>query len=171
MTVNLNSQAFLDQTQNDFAKKQMAELYMQVYQYAAEDFPSHPDLLRYIQELTRWMMSVDERLARQMEIISKHTHNIPPHTHGVIKHSITSPTSLVTLIPTENRIIKWSPIDYPIFVNTTLTTPNLVGNKITINSSSEGSAIPTIRRQLPIPLTLVPKLSPVLQDSLTGGVV
>lgn len=170
MSVNLNANAFIDQTQNDYAKKQVAELYMQVYQYAAEDFPSHPDLLRYIEDLTRWMISVDERLAKQMEIISSHTHKIPPHTHGVIKHSITTPAPLITLVPTQSGIIKWSPVNYPIFKNTTLTLPNLTGNKITMSSASEGSSLPTIRRQMPTPLSLVPKLSPVLQDSLTGGI-
>ena len=175
MSVNLNSAAFLNQTQNDYSKKLMAETYMQIYQYAAEDFPSHPDLSNFIIDLTTWMSSVDERLTNLMSILSTHTHTIPPHVHGVIKHSVTTPTPLASLPPTNEKAIFWSPIKYPLFINTTGAVPNLTGNSISISSSSEGSALPTVRRTLPVPLTLVPKLSPVLLDVVsdvaTGGAV
>ena len=166
MVANLNANAFVNQTQNDYAKKLMAESYMQIYQYAAEDFTSHPDIQRFITDLTTWMTSVDNRLAKQMQLISTHTHNIPPHTHGVINHSVTTPIPLTTLLPNNSKAIKWSPIKYPIYLNTTLTEPNLSGNRIITNSASEGTILPTIRRLKPIPITLVPKLSPVLQDSI-----
>lgn len=167
MAVNLNGAAFTNETQNDYAKKALAESYMQMYQYAAEDFPSHPDLQRFITDLTNWMISVDNRLAQQMQIIANHSHNIPPHTHSVSNHSVALPVPLTTLVPTQSRAIKWSPIRYPIFVNTTMTEPNLIGNRIVVNTASEGSMLPTIRRMKPIPITLVPKLSPVLQDALS----
>lgn len=171
MSVNLNAAAFTNLSQNDYSKKLMAENYMQIYQYAAEDFTSHPDVQRYILDLTRWMMSVDQRLAQQMALISTHTHSIPPHMHGVINHSTTTPTALVTLVPVQSNAIKWSPIDYPIFINTTLTIPNIAGNKVIVSTASEGSVFPTLRRMQPIPETLIPKLSPVLQDSLLSSIV
>lgn len=170
MSVNLNAGVFLNQTQNDYAKKLVAENYMQSYQYAAEDFPTHPDLARFIGELTAWMASVDTRLAVQMGLISTHTHTIPPHIHGVIQHSTTTPTPLTTLTPTAGSAIKWSPIKYPIFLNTSGVLPNLVGNRIMINMASEGSIIPTIRRLKPIPITLIPSLAPALQDALTPSI-
>lgn len=169
MTSNLNSSAFINETQNDYASKIIAETYMQIYQYAAEDFTTHPDMKRFITDLTSWMKSVDQRLAQQMQLISTHQHQIPPHVHGVINHSVTTPTPLITLVPTNSSSIRWSPITYPIYINTTLTEPNLIGNRIVANVASEGSALPTIRRLKPISKTLIPKLSPTLKDSLTAG--
>ena len=171
MSVNLNGAAFINQTQNDYSKKIIAENYMQMYQYAAEDFTSHPDVQRCIMDLTNWMISVDSRLTQQMGIISSHTHSIPPHVHGVINHSMTTPTPLTTLVPVQSSAIKWSPIDYPIYLNTTLTEPNYIGNRVVISAASEGSILPTLRRMKPIPETLIPKLSPVLQDALTSSVI
>lgn len=167
MVANLNAQAFTSETQNDFSKKLIAETYMQIYQYAAEDFPSHPDLKRFIEDLTNWMRSVDNRLTQQMALISSHTHNIPPHIHGVINHSVTTPIPLSTLPPANKSAIKWSAITYPIYLNTTMTVPNLTGNRIMTSTASEGSIIPTVRRMRAIPITLVPKLTPVLQDAVT----
>lgn len=169
MATNLNFSAFTNETQNDYASKIIAETYMQIYQYAAEDFTTHPDMKRFITDLTSWMKSVDQRLAQQMQLISTHQHQIPPHVHGVINHSVTTPTPLITLVPTNSSSIRWSPITYPIYINTTLTEPNLIGNRIVANVASEGSALPTIRRLKPIPITLIPKLSPTLKDSLTAG--
>ena len=169
MATNLNFSAFTNETQNDYASKIIAETYMQIYQYAAEDFTTHPDMKRFITDLTNWMKSVDQRLAQQMQLIATHQHQIPPHVHGVINHSVTTPTPLITLVPTNSSSIRWSPITYPIYINTTLTEPNLIGNRIVANVASEGSALPTIRRLKPIPITLIPKLSPTLKDSLTAG--
>lgn len=170
MSINLNASAFLNQTQNDYAKKLVAENYMQMYQYAAEDFPTHPDLLRFITELTTWMASVDQRLAVQMGLISTHTHSIPPHTHGVISHSVTTPMPLATLPPASGSSIKWSPVNYPIFLNTSGVLPNLIGNRIMVSVASEGSILPTIRRMQPIPITMIPSLSPALQDALKPSI-
>lgn len=165
--MNLNANAFINETQNDYAKKIVAETYMQLYQYAAEDFTTHPDMNRFIMDLTNWMRSVDQRLTNLMNLISTHTHQIPPHTHGVINHSVTTPMPLTTLVCNTSSAIKWSPITYPIYINTTLTIPNMSGNNITISTASEGGILPQIRRTKPINLTLMPKLSPVLQDALT----
>jgi len=170
MSTNLNAKAFVNETQNDYSKKIIAETYMQIYQYAAEDFPSHPDLQRFIRDLTNWMRSVDQRLTQQMQIISTHTHSIPPHAHSVTGHSVALPVPLTTLTPIQSKAIKWSAINYPVFINTTMTEPNLSGNRIQISTASEGSAIPTIRRMKAIPITLIPKLAPVLQDAITPGV-
>lgn len=161
---NLNSSAFIDGTQNSYASKVVAESYMQIYAYAAEDFPSHPDLKKYIQEVTEWMQSVDKRLTEQMNLISTHTHNIPPHAHG---SQGAQPVPLSTQPPTSSRSIRWSAVHYPVFLNTTKAIPNLSGNFITYNSTaSEGSLNLIPRRAKPLSLTLIPKLSPVLQDAL-----
>ena len=68
--MNLNANAFTNETQNDYAKKVIAETYMQIYQYAAEDFTTHPDMNRFIIDLTSWMKSVDQRLTNLMNLIS-----------------------------------------------------------------------------------------------------
>lgn len=161
---NMNFAAFGDGTQNSYAQKLIAENYMQTYPYAAEDFPSHPDLKRYIKDLTLWMESVDKRLTQQMDLISTHTHNIPPHSHGA---QGAQPVPLTTVTPGNGRSIKWSAIKYPVFINTTLATQNLSGNFIVYNTiASEGSINPIPRRAKPLALTLIPKLAPVLQDAL-----
>lgn len=162
---NLNSAAFVDKTQNTYASKVIAESYMQLYTYAAEDFPSHPDLKKYIQDVTEWMKSVDKRLDEQMRLISSHTHKIPPHSHGA---QGAQPVPLTTQAPISSRSIRWSAINYPVFINTTKAIPNLSGNFITTNTTaSEGSLNLIPRRAKPIALTLIPRLSPALQDALT----
>lgn len=160
---NLNSQAFLDEYQTTYSDKVLAETYMQIYQYAAEDFPSHPDLANYIKELVAWMKSVDKRLAQQMALISKHTHSIPPHSHPKSMHP---PVPLTTLIPRNASSISWSAIPYPQFVNTTLTPPNMSGNFVVTSIASEGTISPKKRRAKAIPLTMRPLLSPSLKASL-----
>lgn len=165
--MNLNFSSFLDTYQDTYADKDIAEAYMQMYRYAAEDFTSHPDVAMYIQAVTAWMTSVDTRLTQQMTLISTHTHQIPPHAHPGGKGG---PIPLVTMNPINAAAIKWVPIPYPIYINTTLTTPNMFGNFIMYSFASEGSPYPKIRRMLPIPITLRPLLSPALQDSLTAAI-
>lgn len=162
---NLNFSAFLDSYQDTYADKDIAEAYMQMYQYAAEDFTSHPDMAMYIKAVTAWMTSVDSRLTQQMALISSHTHRIPPHAHPG-GHG--GPTPLVTMNPINAASIKWAAIPYPVYINTTLTKPNMFGNFIMVSTASEGSIFPKIRRALPIPITLRPLLSPSLQDALTA---
>lgn len=163
---NVNFSAFLDRTQDTYADKDIAEAYMQIYQYAAEDFTAHPDIAEYIKNVTAWMKSVDKRLTQQMRIISTHTHIIPPHGHPGAGPS----TPFPSMIPQTSSSIKWTAIPYPEYVNTTLTKPNMGGNFIVTSVASEGSSYPKIRRSLPIPLTLRPLLSPTLQDSLSSVV-
>ena len=165
---NLNFSAFMDTTQDTYADKDIAEAYMQLYQYAAEDFPSHPDLAMYIKTLTAWMTSVDNRLTQQMALISSHTHTIPPHAHPGGKGG---PIPLMTLNPINAAAIKWVAIPYPQYVNTTLTVPNMSGNFIAVSVASEGSIFPKVRRARPIPITMRPLLSPSLQDALKSAVV
>ena len=166
--INLNASAFLDKTQNDYMDKVRAEMYMLLYQYAAEDFTSHPDIAAYIRLVTSWMKSVDARLEKQMQLIASHTHKIPPHSHPGGKGG---PIPLTTVVPSNASAIRWIAIPYPVYINTTLTIPNMTGNLIAVTMSSEGSPIPRVRRAKPIDLTLIPLLSPTLQDSLTGSLV
>lgn len=165
---NLNFSAFLDTYVDTYADKQIAEAYMQMYPYAAEDFTSHPDIAMYIKAVTAWMTSVDTRLTQQMLLISTHNHAIPPHSHP---GGYGGPVPLVTQVPNNAPSIKWSAIPYPVYINTTLTLPNMRGNFIMTSIASEGSPYPKIRRALPIPITLRPLLSPALQDALTAAVV
>lgn len=164
--MNLNAQAFLDTTQDEYSDKIKAELYMQIYQFAAEDFTTIPDMETFIYSLTSWMKSVDKRLERQFQILSTHTHRIIPHSHPG-GHG--GPVPLITNVPNTSSSIKWIAIPYPVYINTTLTVPNRGGNFIMVSTSSEGSPIPKVRRVKPINLTLKPLLSPVLQDTLKAS--
>lgn len=166
--VNLSAASFTDQTQNDYVQKVVAESYMQLYQYAAEDFTTIPDIQRFITDLTAWMALVDEKLAVQMQMIATHTHMIPPHSHS---QDGAQPVPLITNLPTNKSAIKWTPSIYPVLLNTTGTLPNMFGNRISVSVASEGSILPMIRRTLPIPSTLVPTLSPAIKDSLTPQVI
>lgn len=164
---NLNFTAFMDTVVDDYADKQIAEAYMQMYQFAAEDFTSQPDVLTYIKAVTAWMTSVDNRLTQQMQLISSHTHIIPPHSHP---GGYGGPIPLITNIPVNSAAIRWAAIPYPQYINTTLTVPNLKGNFIMTSTASEGSLYPKIRRALPIPKTLQPLLTPVIQDTLKASI-
>lgn len=164
--MNLNFTAFLDTTQDTYATKDIAEAYMQMYAYAAEDFTSHPDMAMYIKAVTAWMKSVDTRLTRQMVLLASHTHQIPPHKHPG-GHG--SPMPLMTMNPTNAAGIKWAAIPYPAYINTTLTKPNMTGNFVMASMASEGSPYPKLRRVLPIPITLRPLLTPAMQDALTAA--
>lgn len=169
MAVNLNAAAFtLDMTQTSYAHKAVAEAYMQMYQYAAEDFITHPDFYKFYVSMLKWMGSVDARLSQQMALISSHSHTIPPHGHGA---QGAQPVPLTTMPPSSQAAIVWSPVEYPLIFNTTGTIPNMAGNMISISIASEGSAVPTIRRAMPIPLTMVPTLSPNITDSLTSAIL
>ena len=171
--VGLNTTApiFTSTTQNDFAKKAVAENYMQTYPYAAQDFPTHPDLKAYMLEVDAWMKSVDLRLEAQMELLSTHIHMIPPHTHiSARPGDPTSPTPLITLVPVTSPVIKWFPVPYPVYINTSLTIPNYEGNMAVIGTPSQGSAIPDYRRLKPIDITLLPTIAPALQDAMTPSI-
>ena len=172
MSLNLSSGAFTKSVTNDYAKKTVAENYMKMYQYAAEDFTSIPDVLTYIETLTAWMEALDARLTEQMVILASHTHILPPHVHPYTDDghpAITAPSIIptITLNPMQAAGIRWDAIPYPIYINTTLTLPNLEGNKINISVGSEGSIVPDYRRLKPIPITLVPSITPALKEAAT----
>ncbi len=164
---NLNFVAFNDTYTDTYADKAIAETYMQMYPYAAEDFTSHPDIARYIAAVTAWMTSVDKRLMKQMKLIASHTHLIPPHKHPGGKGG---PIPLTTKTPMNAPSILWAPVPYPQYINTTLTIPNMGGNFVSITPASEGNIFPQLRRTLPIPITVRPLLSPTLQSSLTASI-
>jgi hypothetical protein len=77
---------FNDTTQTEHADKQKAELYMHLYQYAAEDFTAIPDQNRYADEMDKWGRSVEERLDAQGRELESHTHEITPHIHAIPPH-------------------------------------------------------------------------------------
>lgn len=77
---------------SDHMARQRAELYMQMYKYAAEDFISIPDQNRYADTMTKWGSSVEKRLLNLGRELQVHTHEITPHVHAMPYHThITTP--------------------------------------------------------------------------------
>lgn len=161
--MNTSAPFFTDAAQVSITRKQRAELYMRIYQYAAEDFVSQADFAVYTSEVKIWMESVETELEILMKLISSHVHMIPPHFHISAKPGDpTSPQPLITLVTPSAPAIQWINIPTPVFTNTTLTPPNLFGNRVTLGIGEEGDIAPELRRLLPLPLTLIPTLPPVL---------
>lgn len=112
------SSLFTDTSHSAHMAKQQADLYMRLYQYAAEDFTSVTDMHNFAQDVIRWAKSVEERLTRLSEGLRNHsheitphvhpmphTHTIPPHTHVGNLGSPVSPTPLITLQPSPNDTV------------------------------------------------------------------
>lgn len=154
-------------SQQTIVEKQKAELYMQLYPYASEDFLSSLDSYLYSQNLALHIDNMHKQLEMLMQVLSKHTHNIPPHIHGVINHSTTTPTPLTTLAPIQASSIKWSTVKCPTVQNSTNSPWNLSGNFKTTGLPSEGMLITSERRALPLPLTLTVTLPPIY----TAGII
>jgi hypothetical protein len=70
--------------------REKAELYMQIYQYAAEDFTSIPDQINHDNLWLQHAVSVENRLVELGVQLNVHTHALTPHTHllppAVIDH-------------------------------------------------------------------------------------
>lgn len=78
---------FNDTTHSVFMAKQKAELYTQLYQYAAEDFITIPDQNRHADELNLWGKSIENKLSVLGKQLQLHTHEITPHIHAIPYHS------------------------------------------------------------------------------------
>lgn len=149
--MNTSAPFMTDITQSDIVKKQRAELYMRIYQYAAEDFVSTADFRTYTMLMDNYLNLVEAELTRLMKMIASHTHIVPPH--GKCPQTTTLPTT---------SPISWVDIPNPEYINTTLTTPNIGGNYVSLSVGSEGDSVPELRRFLPIPVTLKPTLPPIM---------
>lgn len=161
--MNSSFPLFTDITQNNIVNKQKGELYMQLYPYMSEDFFSTADSNIYSLELKEWMLSVDEQLKTLMELLSKHTHSIPPHSHPGGQGS---PIPLITIQPDVSPAIRWTAAPKPSINNTTGSVSNYTGNFSIVGIPSEGSAVLGLRRAKQLPITLTTTLPPVLTDSL-----
>jgi len=164
---------FTDMTQDVLSMKNVAETYMQMYQYAAEDFTSIADMTAFIELQVAWAAAVNIQLSAMMTLIATHTHNAIPHFH--ISSAPGNPTSpevipFMSLPPDTAAGMVWAPVEYPLYVNTTLTPPNLTGNYVAPSIASEGSLVPKLRRFLPIPITETPSVTPSLVAALTPSI-
>lgn len=145
--VNTSAPLFGKETYKTEMSRQQAELYSRLYAYAAEDFVSHPDLKEFIKLTVNCIQGIQEQLISLNNIISTHTHNVPPHVHNILPHThicppaggpsspniggvLTQPTPLSSEFPVQSGSIKWNSITLPVFVNTTGTVENLEGNKV-----------------------------------------
>jgi len=68
-------------------QKQRAELYMEIYQYAAEDFSAVSDSKIYEQKVETFCNEVERKLTALGSALRKHTHPITPHTHSIPQHT------------------------------------------------------------------------------------
>lgn len=164
--MNTSGVFMTDLSQQNIVDKQKAELYMQLYPYASEDFLSSMDATNYSEVIALHINNVHKELERLMQIISKHTHNIPPHGHSVVGHSTALPVPLTTLVPIQSSTIKWTVVKCPTVQNTTGSSWNLAGNFKVTGLPSEGMLITSERRALPLPLTLTITLPPIYTAGL-----
>lgn len=147
--------------QQTIVDKQKAELYMQLYPYASEDFLSSMDATTYSNVLATHIENLQSQLTSLFKIVANHTHVVPPHVHGVINHSVTTPVSQITEIPIQSPSIAWSFTKTPLVQNTTGSAWNLAGNFQIEGLPSEGMLITSKRRALPLPKTLTITLPPI----------
>lgn len=76
-----------DLHQNTIADQQRAELYMRIYQYAAQDWVNNSDMEVFVNNVLVWMESVETRLNQLSMALQTHTHPITPHVHPIPTHT------------------------------------------------------------------------------------
>jgi len=167
MMTNTSAPLFTDTHQQTIVDKQKAELYMQIYKYAAEDFLTTADASLYEMNLLQYLTSVELQLTRLFTILATHTHMMAPHVHpfagsGTVLPSVPQPT----FPPVQSASIVWTQQVKPKLKFTTKVPPNLGMNYVITGAASEGILSPGLRRALPIPLTLKPTVPPVLKGIL-----
>ena len=153
MVANLNAQAFTSETQNDFSKKLIAETYMQIYQYAAEDFLTTADANSYSIRLTEYFVSVETQLTRIFAMLAKHTHQ------GA--HGMTSP-------PITGSACTWSALRQPTLLFTSGVKPNLYNNYTVPGTAFEGAPTFGLRRSMPLQIINKTTLPPILTTTVKG---
>ena len=55
---------FKDEFQQSISKRQRADLYMRIYQFAGEDFLTRPDAHEYSLRVKKWMTDINKRLMK-----------------------------------------------------------------------------------------------------------
>lgn len=155
---NLNAPYFTNLQQQNIVDKQKAELYMQLYPYAAEDFLSSYDAQTYGNVMKVHIDNLQKQLSRLFEVVANHTHNILPHSHS---NEGAQPVPLITLVPNQKPLIRWTTTVVPIPVNKTGSVWNISGNFIVPSLPSDGMAEVANRRARPLELTLEVVLPPI----------
>lgn len=167
---NLNAAYFKNMQQQNIVDKQKAELYMQLYPYAAEDFLSSFDAQTYGNNMKMHIDNLQAQLSRLFEIVSTHTHTMPPHIHMVNKEGAPTSPELVqpftSLIPVQKPSIKWIKTEVPVPVNKTGATWNIEGNFVSPSLPSDGMNLTAKRRAKPLQLTLEVVLPPIVTANL-----
>lgn len=83
----MTSVSFNDSSQSQHVARERAEMYTRIYQYAAEDFSTIPDVNNFAKDVIRWAKSVEQRLDKLGKELEKHTHRITAHYHMIETHS------------------------------------------------------------------------------------
>lgn len=179
--LNTSAPLFKDENYKVEIERQQAELYSRLYPFAAEDFVNHPDLQAYIKLNLECLNGMQTQLTELYQILSSHTHNIPPHTHAIVPHThicpsgggpsspnttgmVTQPQALRSDRPIEAASIKWNTITVPIFKNTSGALENLEGNKVIQGPSKVGpTAIYSRRMKTPELLNTTVSIPPLLK--------
>lgn len=161
---NVSAPLFTDTTTNSIVDKQKAELYMQIYKYAAEDFLTTADANMYELNLLQYLANLEIQLTRLFTVVATHTHMMSPHIHPIAGPATCLPNiPQPTLPPVQAGAITWTQLVKPKLKFTTKTTPNFAMNYTVPGVSSDGALSPGLRRALPIPITLKPSIPPVLK--------
>ena len=144
---------FTDPEQISIVDKQKAELYMQIYQYAAEDFLTTADANSYSIRLTEYFVSVETQLTRIFAMLAKHTHQ------GA--HGMTSP-------PITGFACTWSALLQPTLLFTSGVKPNLYNNYTVPGTAFEGAPTFGLRRSMPLQIINKTTLPPILTTTVKG---
>ena len=144
---------FTDFEQINIVDKQKAELYMQIYQYAAEDFLTTADANTYSMLLTEYFINIETQLTRLFSIIATHNH--------MGAHGPTSP-------PLNGAACSWTLVKQPKLVFTSGVKPNLYNNMVIYGTAMEGAPSFGLRRSMPVPLVIQPSVPPLITSSLKG---
>ena len=147
--MSLSNFLLTDMSQASIVSTQKAELYMQLYQYAAEDFFTVQDASIYSTLLTAYFTSIEAQLTRCFTQYTSHSH---PYSDGV-----TGPPTMP---------IAWVELLKPKLKFTAGVEPNLFMNRVTVGLPSEGPFTLGLRRQAPLKLTLVPSIPPLFNTTL-----
>ena len=178
---------FADTTHSDHMAKQHAELYMRIYQYAAQDFSSVTDTMNFAKDVIRWAASVEARLTYLGKQLQIHTHQITPHVHP-FTHIHTngnngSPTGppigmkstfvnapLQTQIPINAQQLGWPLGVLPLLpFNTTGAISNFVLNRFSPGFPMVGDLTYLHnRRELVIPILMIPVIPPIMKIGLSS---
>lgn len=140
---------FIDYASSTWMAAVEAEIYMRIYQYAAEDFRAVTDCKRAHQLVNGWMTSTNSNLQGMKSILQGHIHiaprgpTSPPVTSILLTPVSPPPLPLSTTLATENqganRMVPSATLSY---TDLTLTGINVAQS--------------TFRRALEIPITYGP---------------